>query len=40
MEKLLYRYESAEGQFVANLRINEDLYMVDYPNMWQAESGD
>jgi hypothetical protein len=33
-----YRYESADGQFVANLKVNPAGFIVDYPGLWQAES--
>ena len=33
-----YRYESAGGQFVAELKVNRSGLVVDYPNIWQAEA--
>lgn len=33
-----YRYESAGGQFVAELIVNSYGFVVDYPNLWQAEA--
>jgi hypothetical protein len=33
-----YRYESAGGSFTADLRINDDGYVLDYPNLWHAEA--
>ena len=32
-----YRYESAGGQFVADLKVNQIGLVVDYPGIWQAE---
>ena len=32
-----YRYESAGGQFVAELRVNPSGFVIDYPGLWQAE---
>ena len=34
-----YRYESAGGQFVAELKVNHSGFVIDYPGIWQAESG-
>lgn len=33
-----YRYESAGGQFVAELKVNPSGFVVDYPGIWQAEA--
>jgi hypothetical protein len=33
-----YRYESAGGQFVAELTVNRSGFVIDYPNLWQAEA--
>jgi hypothetical protein len=33
-----YRYESAGGQFVAELKVNHAGFVIDYPGIWQAES--
>ena len=33
-----YRYESAEGQFVADLTVNRSGFVVNYPGLWQAEA--
>ena len=33
-----YRYESAGGQFVADLTVNSAGLVVDYPGIWQSES--
>jgi uncharacterized protein len=32
-----YQYESAGGQFVADLKVNRSGFVVDYPGLWQAE---
>lgn len=32
-----YRYESAGGQFVADLKVNRSGFVVDYPGLWKAE---
>jgi len=32
-----YRYESAGGQFIADLKVNRSGFVVDYPGIWQAE---
>ena len=33
-----YRYESAGGQFVAELNVDPSGFVIDYPNLWQAEA--
>jgi uncharacterized protein len=33
-----YRYESAGGQFVADLKVNRSGFVIDYPGIWQAEA--
>jgi uncharacterized protein len=33
-----YRYESAGGQFVADLTVNRSGFVVDYPGLWQSEA--
>jgi uncharacterized protein len=33
-----YRYESAGGQFVAELKVNSSGFVIDYPGIWQAEA--
>jgi hypothetical protein len=33
-----YRYESAGGQFVAELTVNPSGFVLDYPGIWQAEA--
>jgi len=32
-----YRYESGEGEFVADLKINSVGFVTNYPGLWQAE---
>jgi len=38
LEENLYRYESAGGQFVADLKVNRSGLVVDYPGLWKAEA--
>ena len=38
LDETTYRYESAGGQFVADLKVNQAGFVVDYPGLWQAES--
>jgi len=33
-----YRYESAGGQFVADLKVSRSGLVIDYPGIWQAEA--
>jgi hypothetical protein len=33
-----YRYESDNGRFKRDLKVNEAGFVVDYPDMWVAES--
>ena len=33
-----YRYESAGGKFVAELRVNAAGFVTHYPNVWQVEA--
>lgn len=33
-----YRYESAGGQFAAELKVNPSGFVIDYPKLWQAEA--
>jgi len=33
-----YRYESAGGQFVADLTVSRWGFVIDYPGLWQAEA--
>jgi uncharacterized protein len=34
----VYRYESAGGQFVADLKVNPSGFVMEYPNLWLAEA--
>jgi uncharacterized protein len=38
LEELLYRYESGSGRFVADLRVNQAGFAIEYPGIWTAES--
>jgi hypothetical protein len=38
LEEGRYRYESAGGQFVAELNVDPSGFVIDYPNLWQAEA--
>lgn len=38
LDETTYRYESAGGQFVADLKVNRAGFVVDYAGLWQAES--
>jgi len=40
LEENIYRYESAGGQFVADLTVNRSGFVVDYPGIWQAEAAE
>ncbi|HKG54091.1 MAG TPA: putative glycolipid-binding domain-containing protein [Anaerolineales bacterium] len=33
-----YRYESAGGQFITELKVNDSGFVTDYPGIWRAES--
>ena len=37
LDENTYRYESAGGQFVADLKVNPMGLVLDYPGIWQAE---
>jgi hypothetical protein len=37
LDETTYRYESAGGQFVADLKVNKSGFVVEYPGIWQAE---
>jgi hypothetical protein len=37
LEENLYRYESAGGQFVADLKVNRSGLVVEYADLWKAE---
>ena len=36
LDETTYRYESAGGQFVADLKVNRSGFVVDYPGLWQS----
>ncbi len=36
LDATTYRYESAGGQFVADLKVNRAGFVVDYPGLWKA----
>ena len=39
LDEQTYRYESAGGQFITELKVNQAGFVTDYPGIWQAESG-
>ena len=38
LDETTYRYESGNGQFVAELRVNPTGFVTDYPGIWKAEA--
>ena len=38
LDEDIYRYESAGGQFVAELKVNSSGFVIEYPGLWQAEA--
>ncbi len=38
LDETVYRYESAGGQFVADLQVNATGFVTDYPGFWHAEA--
>lgn len=36
IDRTTYRYESAGGKFVAELRVNTAGFVTHYPNFWQS----
>ncbi|MFZ7127701.1 MAG: putative glycolipid-binding domain-containing protein [Desulfobacterales bacterium] len=38
MGETAYRYESAGGRFVADLKVNRSGFVLDYPGIWQSEA--
>lgn len=38
LDENTYRYESAGGQFVAELKVNHAGFVIHYPGIWQAEA--
>lgn len=37
LDETTYRYESAGGQFVADLEVTESGFVVEYPGIWRSE---
>lgn len=40
LDETTYRYESAGGQFVAELKVDRSGFVVDYPGLWKAEAAE
>jgi hypothetical protein len=38
LDESSYRYESAGGRFVAELKVNEEGFVTEYPGLWRQES--
>jgi len=38
LDENIYRYESGGGRFVAELKVDPSGFVIDYPNLWQAET--
>lgn len=38
LDETTYRYESAGGQFVTDLKVNRSGLIINYPGIWQAEA--
>ncbi len=38
LDEATYRYESAGGQFAADLKVTPAGFVTDYPGVWQAEA--
>jgi hypothetical protein len=38
LDETTYRYESAGGTFIADLKVNSSGFVSTYPEIWQAES--
>jgi hypothetical protein len=36
MDETTYHYESAGGQFIADLQVNSSGFVTDYPDLWRA----
>lgn len=36
LDENTYRYESAGGQFVADLKVNKSGFVVEYPDLWRS----
>jgi hypothetical protein len=37
LDDVTYRYESASGQFVAELKVDQAGFVVEYPGIWRAD---
>lgn len=37
LDETTYRYESADGQFVADLKVDETGFVLEYPGIWKSE---
>jgi uncharacterized protein len=37
IDETTYRYESAGGQFVTDLKVNKSGFVIEYPNIWRSE---
>jgi hypothetical protein len=37
LDETTYRYESADGQFVADLKVNRSGFVIEYPGIWRSE---
>ena len=37
LDEFTYRYSSNEGEFVADLTVDEVGFVTDYPGLWEAE---
>ena len=39
VDENIYRYESSGGEFVRELNVNDEGFVTNYPDFWQAEVG-
>ena len=37
LDETTYRYESAGGKFVADLKVNQSGFVLEYPGIWRSE---
>jgi hypothetical protein len=37
LDEMIYRYESAGGQFVADLKVDKTGLVLEYPGIWRSE---
>lgn len=37
LDETIYRYESAGGQFVADLKVSPSGFVLEYPGIWKSE---